>query len=226
MEHARRSSLMLAGSEQGLGVMALRELVGRYLSLAYARAAAASLPPEFRDLLDRLGAAESRRSDGDREFKKLLTGVVPALRQFARNLCRDDAMADDLVQETMLKAWAARHRFQPGTSIKAWTHTILRNVFLSQMRRRRFTGDYDEAFAEVRLSAQADQEHRLHVQDVVSALAKMPDAQRDVLLLVGAEEHTYEEAAELQGVPLGTVKSRVARGRAALARLVNGEVPA
>ncbi len=203
--------------------MILSEAVGRYLSYAYAPVVAMSVPVEFRDLLARLGDRESDRNKSDREFKRQLTAVIPALRAFARNLCRDDSMADDLVQDTMLRAWAARDRFTPGTSFKAWTFTILRNSFLSQMRRKRFTGEWDERAAEFALQARPEQEGRLHVEDVSRALAKLPEAQRQALMLVGADERTYEETAEIQGVPLGTIKSRVARGRSALVRMVEGE---
>ena len=91
-------------------------------------------------------------------FKRELSAVIPHLRAFARGLCGRPDMADDLVQETMLKAWAARDRFQPGTSMRAWTFVILRNAYLTEMRRNRFRGDYDETVAERILTAPAGQE--------------------------------------------------------------------
>ena len=91
------------------------------------------------------------------EFKRELTGVVPHLRAFARGLCGRPDMADDLVQETLMKAWAAQERFEPGTSMRAWTFVILRNAYLTDMRRNRFRGEYDENVAERILTAPAGQ---------------------------------------------------------------------
>ncbi len=95
-------------------------------------------------------------------------------------------MADDLVQETLLKAWAARERFEPGTSMRAWTFVILRNAYLTDMRRARFRGDYDETVAERILVAPADQEEPVHLADLHRALLTLPDERREALLLVGA----------------------------------------
>jgi len=163
----------------------------------------------------------------DGEFKDELASVIPQLRAFARSLCGNRDMADDLVQETMLKAWAARRRFEAGTSMQAWTHTILRNLFRSQMRRSRFTGEWDEAKAEEILSAPADQEQHMQLSDLQRALLELPPAQREALILVGAGGFAYEEAAEICGCAIGTVKSRVARARAAVERmLAGGTMPA
>ena len=208
--------------------MGYHKSIGALLRVSFQSSAAEALPPEFESLLARLrvASAPASRAKADREFKRLMTSSIPALRAYARNLCRDEHVADDLVQDTMVKAWAARERFAEGTNFKAWTYTILRNQFLSQMRRKRFTGEYDEAVAEIVLRAPADQDRRLHVEDVERAMARLPEAQRQALLLVGAEELTYEEVAAVTDVPLGTVKSRVARGRTALAKLVEGEAVA
>lgn len=208
--------------------MGIQQSIGAILRASFQASAAAKLPADFEALLARLTEATSpaARAKADRQFKQLMTAAIPGLRSYARNLCRDEHTADDLVQDTMVKAWAARERFTEGTNFKAWTYTILRNQFLSQMRRKRFTGEYDEAVAEMVLRAPADQDRRLHVEDVERAMARLPEAQREALLLVGAEELTYEEVAAVTDVPLGTVKSRVARGRTALARLVEGEVAA
>ena len=208
--------------------MGIQQSIGAILRASFQASAAAKLPADFEALLARLTEATSpaARAKADRQFKQLMTAAIPGLRSYARNLCRDEHTADDLVQDTMVKAWAARERFTEGTNFKAWTYTILRNQFLSQMRRKRFTGEYDEAVAEMVLRAPADQDRRLHVEDVERAMARLPEAQREALLLVGAEELTYEEVAAVTDVPLGTVKSRVARGRTALARLVEGEAAA
>lgn len=164
---------------------------------------------------------------GDRaDFKRDLAAVVPHLRAFARGLCGRPDMADDLVQETLLKAWAAQDRFEPGTSIRAWTFVILRNVYLTEMRRNRFRGEYDETAAERILVTSATQEEPLHLSDMRRALMALPDERREALLLVGAGGFSYEEAAEICQCPVGTIKSRVGRARAALTAMLEGsEMP-
>lgn len=158
----------------------------------------------------------------DEDFKNELAAVIPQLRAFGRSLCGNRDMADDLVQETMLKAWTARKRFEAGTSMAAWTHTILRNLFRSQMRRSRFTGDWDDAKAEEILSAPSGQVQYMELSDLQRALLELPTAQREALILVGAGGFAYEEAAEICGCAIGTVKSRVARARAAVERMLSG----
>ena len=116
------------------------------------------------------------------EFKRELTGVVPHLRAFARGLCGRPDMADDLVQETLMKAWAAQERFQPGTSMRAWTFVILRNAYLTDMRRNRFRGEYDETVAERVLTAPAGQEEPIHLSDMHRALLTLPPERREALL--------------------------------------------
>lgn len=155
------------------------------------------------------------------EFKRDLTGVIPHLRAFARGLCGKSDLADDLVQETLLKAWTARERFEPGTSIRAWTFVILRNVYLSGLRRSRFQGDYDESAAERILSAPAEQEGPMHLSDLHRALMTLAPERREALLLIGAGGFSYEEAAAIAGCAVGTIKSRVGRARAQLAIMIN-----
>lgn len=169
---------------------------------------------------DRLSATERR------DFKRELTEVVPHLRAFARGLCGRPDMADDLVQETLLKAWAAQDRFEPGTSMRAWTFVILRNAYLTDMRRNRFRGEYDEGVAERILTAPAGQEEPIHLSDLHRALLTLPAERREALLLVGAGGFSYEEAAEICGCAVGTIKSRVGRARAALSEmLTTGNIP-
>lgn len=159
-------------------------------------------------------------------FKRELTEVIPHLRAFARGLCGRPDLADDLVQETLLKAWAAQQRFEPGTSMRAWTFVILRNAYLTDMRRNRFRGEYDEAVAERTLTAPAGQEAPLHLADMHRALLTLPPERREALLLVGAGGFSYEEAAEICQCAVGTIKSRVGRARAALTRMIeSGEMP-
>ena len=165
----------------------------------------------------------AQRSTAD--FKRELIGVIPQLRAFARGLCGRSDLADDLVQETLLKAWAARDRFEPGTSIRAWTFVILRNVYLSGLRRARFQGDYDEVAAERILSAPAEQEAPLHLADLHRALMTLAPERREALLLIGAGGFSYEDAAAIAGCAVGTIKSRVGRARAQLATMIdNGTV--
>ena len=159
-------------------------------------------------------------------FKREMLNVVPHLRAFARGLCGRADFADDLVQETLLKAWAAQARFEPGTSMRAWTFVILRNVYLSELRRNRFRGEYDETQAERILTAPAGQEGPLHLSDLHRALLTLPPERREALLLVGAGGFSYEEAAEICGCAVGTIKSRVGRARAALAAMIeDGSLP-
>ncbi|BEU99114.1 sigma-70 family RNA polymerase sigma factor [Novosphingobium olei] len=160
------------------------------------------------------------------EFKRELTGVIPHLRAFARGLCGRPDLADDLVQETLLKAWAAQDRFEPGTSMRAWTFVILRNAYLTDMRRNRFRAEYDETVAERILVAPAGQEGPLHLSDMHRALLTLPPERREALLLVGAGGFSYEEAAQICQCAVGTIKSRVGRARAALAQMIeNGQLP-
>ena len=170
--------------------------------------------------------ATQRTADEKAAFKRELTDVVPHLRAFARGLCGRADMADDLVQEALLKAWAAQERYEPGTSMRAWTFVILRNAYLTDMRRNRFRGDYDETVAERILTAPAGQEEPIHLSDMHRALLTLPPERREALLLVGAGGFSYEEAAEICGCAIGTIKSRVGRARAALnSMLADGDIP-
>ncbi len=190
------------------------------------------LPDVFRDLLERLGAGEPERARpvhqalSDGEFKAELAKVIGPLRAFGRSLSGNRDTADDLVQETMLKAWAARERFQAGTNMRAWTFIILRNLFLSQMRRARFKGEWDELAADRLLAAPAGQDKQIELGDLQRGLMQLPAAQREALILVGAGGFAYEEAAKICECAVGTIKSRVARGRIALEAILNdGNLP-
>lgn len=167
----------------------------------------------------------SAHSSADAEFKALLTAVIPQLRAFARSLSGNRDLADDLVQETMIKAWAARDRYERGTNFRAWTYTILRNHFFSLMRRRRFSGDWNDLLVDRVLAAPASQDATVECRDMLRALQHLPLGQREALILVGAGGLAYEDVAEITGVAVGTVKSRVSRGREALQALVsNGQL--
>lgn len=163
-----------------------------------------------------------RTALSDDEFKAQLAVVIPQLRAFGRSLSGNVDSGDDLVQETLLKAWAARDRYEAGTNMRAWTFIILRNLFLSQMRRNRFRGEWDELTADKILSAPAGQDKHVELGDLQRALQYLPEPQREALILVGAGGFAYEEAAEICGVAVGTIKSRVARGRVALEAVMMG----
>lgn len=160
----------------------------------------------------------------DSEFKGKMTAVIPQLRAFARSLCGNPDTADDLVQATMLKMWAARDRFEPGTRFKAWSFTILRNHYFSQTRRNRFVGEWDDLVADRLLAAPASQDMSTEFNDVLRAMQQLPAPQREALILVGAGGLSYEEAAEITGVAVGTVKSRVARARTALEAIMESGI--
>ncbi len=163
----------------------------------------------------------------DASFKRELAAMLPHLRAFGRSLCGNADLADDLVQETMLKAWKARAQYVPGpASMKSWAFVILRNCFLSQMRRKKFTAEYDELAAERLLVAPDDQGDSLHLADVQRALLMLPVDQREALVLIGAGQLSYEEGAAICGCAVGTMKSRVSRARTALqAILESGAMP-
>ncbi len=118
----------------------------------------------------------------DPEFKDQLAAVIPHLRAFGRSLSGSRDLADDLVQETLLKAWAARKRFQAGTNMRAWTFIILRNLFLSQMRRARFKGEWDDVTAAKILAAPASQDRHIELGDMQRALMQLPQPQREALI--------------------------------------------
>lgn len=153
-------------------------------------------------------------------FKQELASLIPHLRAFARSLCHNATLADDLAQEAMLKAWKARERFKPGTNMKAWAFTILRNHFYSEKRRSWRRQSLDPEVAEATLVSEDTNADGLELLSLRNALDKLPDDQREVLILVGAGGLAYEEVAEICGCAVGTVKSRVSRGRKALAELM------
>ena len=159
----------------------------------------------------------------DDAFRRELLGTLPHLRAFARGLCGRPDYADDLAQEAAIKAWTARERYTPGTNMRAWTFAILRNHYLSELRRSRRQTDLDEGVAERMLVMDADQEGGLHLSDMDAALMQLAPERREAVMLVGAGGFTYEEAAEIADCAVGTMKSRVARARAELNRLLDSE---
>ena len=142
--------------------------------------------------------------------------LIPHLRAFARTLTGDPTAADDLAQEAMMKAWDARASYQMGTNMKAWTFMILRNQFYSEKRRSWRQSQLDQEAAERTLVAVDDPEAPVALDELRQALKTLPEEQREALILVGAGGFAYEEAAEICGCAVGTVKSRVSRARRAL----------
>jgi len=142
-----------------------------------------------------------------------LVAYLPNLRAFGIALCGDADRADDLVQETMLKAWNSIGSFQEGTNMRAWLFTILRNTYFSECRRRRREVPDEDGDYVARLSVPPAQHGRMDAQDMMRALGELTDDQREALILVGAEGFAYEEAAVICNCAVGTIKSRVNRAR-------------
>lgn len=170
-------------------------------------------------------------SQGDhannKTLKAELVTAIPNLRAFAVSLCGNPDRADDLVQETLVKAWANLASFAEGTNLTAWLFTILRNIYYSEFRkRRREAPDPDGAIA-ARLIAPDSQHAHMDLLDLRDALQKLPLDQREALILVAASGMSYEEAAEICACAPGTMKSRVNRARARLSELLSasGDAP-
>ncbi|MEA2951596.1 MAG: hypothetical protein QOF19_3217 [Alphaproteobacteria bacterium] len=156
----------------------------------------------------------------DASVRDAVLAAVPSLRAFAISLCGNVDRADDLVQETLLRALANINSFQPGTNMSAWLFTILRNHFRSEYRkRRREVEDSDGHYAET-LKSQPEQHGRVEFEEFRAAMAKLPPDQREALVLVGASGFSYEEAASICECAVGTIKSRVNRARTRLAELM------
>ena len=148
---------------------------------------------------------------------------LPALRAFALSLTRNGAAADDLVQDTIVKAWTNIEKFQAGTNMRAWLFTILRNTFYSNRRKaKREVADVDGVFT-AQLAEKPAHDGRLQLADFKKAFMQLPDEQREALILVGAQGFSYEDAAEMCGCAIGTIKSRANRGRGKLAELLQLE---
>jgi RNA polymerase sigma-70 factor, ECF subfamily len=153
-------------------------------------------------------------------FRDGLVAEIPGLRAFAVSLCGSVTTADDLVQEALLRAWSNSDKFQLGTSLRAWLFTILRNIYYSQYRKRaREVQDSDGVYSRG-IAVAGDQESHLDLVDFRRALAKLPAEQREVLTMVGASGLSYEEAAAICGVEIGTIKSRLSRARTRLSELL------
>lgn len=165
------------------------------------------------------------KNDPDGEFKAGLLELIPFLRAFARSLCGNPDIADDLAQETLVKAWQSRSTFAPGTNLKAWLFTILRNQFYSDRRRAWRQAPWDQDAAERIPGASEEQSWAAELSDTARALTSLSDEQREALILVGAGGFSYEAAAQICNCAVGTVKSRVARARKTLISILEGTEP-
>jgi len=158
-------------------------------------------------------------------FRQDLLAAIPSLRAFAVSLSQNADKADDLVQETLVKAWDKQASFQEGTNLKAWLFTILRNEFYSQMRKRGREVQDSDGIMTARLAVHPSQQGSLDLEDFRLALGQLPEDQREAIILIGASGFSYEEAAAICDCAVGTIKSRVSRARARLQELlkISGE---
>ena len=172
-----------------------------------------------RVFLSTLGATSTechRPREARDPWRDDVLALIPSLRAFAWSLCRQRAEADDLVQDTLIKAWTHRDKFELGTNLRAWLFTILRNTYYTAVvRRRREVRDEDGKYAAT-LATSASQDWSVAMHTLEAALHRLPDEHREALILGGAAGLSYEEAAEICGCALGTIKSRVNRARARL----------
>lgn len=156
-----------------------------------------------------------------RDPKEELVEHLPAMRAFAMSLTRNNAAADDLVQDAVVKAWSNFDKFKPGTNLRAWLFTILRNTYYSLYRKRKREVEDPDGIMAGKLSEKPAHDGHLAMADFRVAFAQLTDEQREVLILVGAEGFSYEDAAEMCGCAIGTIKSRTNRARARLAELMH-----
>ena len=153
-----------------------------------------------------------------------LVDLIPRLRRYARALVSDRASADDLVQDTLERAWAKLHLYRRGTDLRAWLFTVMHNVHVNKVRSARATDPLEDEMPE--LAQRAAQGDSLVVRDLDRAIARLPDEQRAVLLLVTLEEMSYDQVARTLGIPIGTVMSRLSRAREKLRAMMLGQVAA
>ena len=154
---------------------------------------------------------------GRSAFEAELVALIPHLRAFGRTLAGDPTQGDDLAQDALAKAWSSQHHYQMGTNLKAWVFMILRNQFYSNKRRDWRSVELDPEVAERTLVATEDPTGALQLDELRRALAMLSVEQREALILIGAAGLSYDEAATITGVAVGTVKSRVSRARDRLA---------
>ncbi|KQS61621.1 RNA polymerase subunit sigma-70 [Methylobacterium sp. Leaf361] len=196
--------------------------LGHLLAATYAQDnVEPTIADRFAELLRLLDGAFGRAQDGrEKAFQASLLALVPNLQRFARSLLRSHVGADDLLQNTLLRAWRSRASFAPGTNLEAWLFTIMRNQFYNEHRKRgREVQDEDGAQAE-RMVSLPEQGGHLDLSDVQAALDRLAPPMRQALVLVAIENLTYEETAAVMQCRIGTVKSRVWRARTQLAEML------
>ena len=158
------------------------------------------------------------------EFSLELIALLPRLRRYARALAPDRFAADDLVQDTLERAWSRRALWTPGTDLRAWLFTVMHNLHLNQARRHQVTDEADELHDEALAApSTGGGEGLVTLRDLDRALARLPVEYREVLVLVGVEGLRYQEIADVLGIPIGTVMSRLSRGRERLRTLLQGQ---
>ena len=151
-----------------------------------------------------------------------IAAYIPHLRRYARALTGDATAADDLVQDTLERAWKRFSLWRPGSDLRPWLFTIMHNVFVNNIRAKRG----NQPSRPIEITVAAPQEERLKLRDLNRALRELSPEQREVVLLIGLEQMSYEEAAKILGIPIGTVMSRLSRGREQLRTIINGTVAA
>jgi RNA polymerase sigma-70 factor (ECF subfamily) len=161
-------------------------------------------------------------SDNPQQLHDDILACLPHLRAFAHLLARDRALAEDLVQDTVLRALTYHHQFKPGTNFRGWLIIILRNRYFNEMRRRSRRSETSQEVVMADTAASGGQEERLEVRDFMRSFETLPSSQREALLLVGASGFSYEEAAHISGCAVGTMKSRVSRARLQLQTMLEG----
>jgi len=198
--------------------------LGHQLRASYGNLAEGKPSSKLAQFLDRRAqVAQADLKPNDQAFVDGILTNLPSLRSFAISLTRSVDQAEDLVQETVLRAIRKQQKFEPGTNLQAWLFTILRNLFCSVCRRsKREVEDADGSYAAT-LIALPDHEDRVMMNDLAAALAKLPEGQRKAIMLVGAEGMSYEAAAQALGCAVGTIQSRVNRARNRLAELMGLE---
>lgn len=161
--------------------------------------------------------------NGPDPMQSLISAQIPRLRRYARALIHDSAVADDLVQDTLERAWAKRALWREGSDMRAWLFTIMHNLFVNQFHRRAAAphfAEYDDAHA---VAGNDSADAAIALRDLAAALEMLNPDLREVVFLVGVEQMSYHEVAELLDIPIGTVMSRLSRGRARLRSLLAGE---
>jgi RNA polymerase sigma-70 factor (ECF subfamily) len=213
--------ITLSASKLGSLSRYVQDHLGEELRAAYGEPADQRVPRQLAQLIARTSQIiRAHQEPVSQVFVDGIMNSIPSLRAFAISLTRSTDRAEDLVQDTVLRALSRREGFEEGTNLQAWLFTILRNSFFTSHRTRGREVEDADGFHAATLVTVPDQHDRLVIKDLESALARLSDDQRAAILLVGADGLTYEEAAQTLDCAVGTVKSRVNRARSRLAVLM------